>query len=212
MNFELYYPAKPFTQTQGWGVLNTAYEQFGFNHHNGVDFALEADHELHCPVRMKVTDVGFNSSAGNYIRAITTQTYAVLGIQCYVGIMIMHMEKQAVVKGQICEVGDFLGIGDNTGFSTGPHTHMSVYRLAKDIPDENQLGNRLDKDPAYNNTFDPTPFFNGKFAVDYVPPQVETVVEEAQVVATEASQYPSLIAPALNLLKTVGEFISNFRK
>ena len=71
MKLELFYPAKPFAITQGWGIKNPSYEQFGFSHHNGVDFILGKDKKLHAPCDLVVTDVGYNSGAGNYIRWIT---------------------------------------------------------------------------------------------------------------------------------------------
>ena len=160
---ELYYPCRPFIVTQAWGIYNPAYLQFGFSRHNGVDFipyngAKEFD--LHCPVKMEILDTGNENGAGNFIKFITTDMWLVDGVACYVGGKFMHLKSQAVKKGQICEVGDLLGVADNTGFSTGPHTHLSVYRLGSD------KFTRLDTDKETNYTFDPGPYWNGKFAVD----------------------------------------------
>lgn len=164
---ELWYLAKPYVLKQAWGIYNPAYLKFGFDHHNGVDFALESDRRIHSPCPIRIVDIGYNDGAGNYIRFITTKQYMVLGDICYVGGMIMHMESQAVKVGDILKVGDFLGIGDNTGFSTGPHTHLSTYRLIADISNGNvPLTNRLDKDPSTDYTFDPALLFNGFYAVD----------------------------------------------
>jgi murein DD-endopeptidase MepM/ murein hydrolase activator NlpD len=157
--FELYFPAKPFIVTQGWGIYNPAYLQFGFDHHNGVDFLLGNDKKLHAPCDFFAVDVGENSGAGKYIRWITTEKFDVLGTNCKVGGMFMHMESHAIATGATVKEGDLLGVADNTGFSTGPHTHLSVYRLGDN-------GERLDTNASHNNTFDPRPFFNNFYATD----------------------------------------------
>lgn len=160
---ELYYPAKPFIQSQGWGIKNPSYLQFGFDAHNGTDFILGEDSLVYAPVEFEVEDVGYNDGAGNYVRGITTKKYEVDGVECYVGMMFMHFERTFVKKGQNLVVGDQLGIADNTGFSTGPHTHLSLYRLKKRV---NITSNRLDKDWHTNYTFDPQPYWTGKYAKD----------------------------------------------
>lgn len=166
---ELWYFAKPFNIAQKWGVANPSYKAAGFpfDLHNGLDVSLEADRVLHAPCKLTVTDVGFNNTAGNYIRFILPGKFDVLGDNCYVGGVFLHMEKQAVSVGETVDVGSFLGIGDSTGFSTGPHTHLSLYRLKEDLTfNENAIGNRLDLDPHTDHTIDPLPYFNGYYAVD----------------------------------------------
>lgn len=163
---ELWYPCKPFIVTQGWGISNPTYLQYGFSKHNGVDFKPyvgAVTFDLHAPLKMEIVEVGFNPGAGNYIRFVTPEKWEVNGIECYVGGMIMHMKQQAVIVGQIVDIGEFIGVANNTGNSTGPHTHLSVYRLKAK---ENIPENRLDTDVSTNNTFDPQPFWSGYYAVD----------------------------------------------
>jgi murein DD-endopeptidase MepM/ murein hydrolase activator NlpD len=50
-------------------------------------------------------------------------------------------------------------IADNTGFSTGPHTHMGMYRLDDTL-------NKLDANEA-TGSYDPATCFVGDFAVDH---------------------------------------------
>lgn len=164
MKLEFYYPAKPYNITQAWGISNPSYEQFGFSRHNGEDFQIGKDNRTHCPLKAKVEDVGCNAGAGNYIRLVSTSTYDVLGETCYIGMMFMHHEQVLAKKGDTLEVGDIMGIPDNTGFSTGPHTHGSYYRLSKPW---NSPENRLDTDTTVNNTFDPRLFWTGFAAQDY---------------------------------------------
>lgn len=159
----LYYPTKPWILTQGWGILNPSYNQFGFTRHNGQDSLPGADKLNHCPVRAKVEETGYNDAAGNYVRLVSTDMHMVGGVKCYVGMMFMHHEKILCVRGQILEIGEVMGIPDNTGFSTGAHTHGSYYRLSQP---QNAPQYRLDQDTATNNTFDPYPYQTGVCAQD----------------------------------------------
>jgi hypothetical protein len=58
-------------------------------------------------------------------------------------------------------LGELLMIADNTGFSTGIHTHMGLYRVGFD-------GTRVtnyDVNEA-NGSFDPERFFSWEYAID----------------------------------------------
>ena len=158
MKLELYYPAKPFLVTQGWGIYNPAYERFGFNRHNGVDFLPGTKKLVYAPVRMRVYAVDFNEGAGNFVSGVTTQKWEVGGIECFVQLTFMHLEKALCKIGDILEIGDLIGVPDNTGFSTGPHTHMAPYRLTEALL-------KMDSNDA-NGSFDPSPYWNGYFAED----------------------------------------------
>lgn len=71
----------------------------------------------------------------------------------------MHMSaKSAIPVGTIVKVGDFVGFTGNTGFSTGPHTHVMGRRIDK-------AGNLIDKNDA-DNSFDLMPRWNKFYAVD----------------------------------------------
>lgn len=158
----LYYPTKPYSITQAWGISNPSYVQFGFSKHNGEDFRIGADCLVYAPIACEVTETGFEERGkGNFVRLITTEQHTVGDIPCFVGLVFMHGEKILVKAGDKLNVGDKIMIPDNTGFSTGPHTHMSCYRLGV-----NKIS-RLDTDPATNYTFDPHTYWTGHYAVDY---------------------------------------------
>lgn len=161
----LYYPAKPYIVTQAWGILNGSYEAAGltFTKHNGEDFRIGSDKLTHCPLKAIVQEVGYNDLAGNYVRLVSTDQWEIGGQLCYVGMMFMHHEKILCAEKTILNVGDVMGIPDNTGFSTGPHTHGSYLRLVN----QNYNGARYDTDTTTDRTFDPHPYWTGFAAQDY---------------------------------------------
>lgn len=179
----LWYPAKPYVVSQKWGIYNPAYEQFGFDKHNGEDFLMEPDHKTHCPIPSVVEETGYNEGAGNFVRLVSQEKWLVDGVECYVGTMFMHHEKILCKKGDLLKTGDVMGIADNTGFSTGPHTHGSYYRLSRP---QNLPEYRLDADLHTNQTFDPSPYWNKFYAQDYGL----VIGLYAQVVALLKSQLP----------------------
>lgn len=159
----LWFPVKPWIVSQSWGIKNPSYEQFGFSRHNGVDCLTGFKNEVRAPIDMEVSETGYNDGAGNYVRAFTTEKYQVGDKECYIGLMFMHAEKVSCVKGQILRVGDLVMIADSTGFSTGPHTHITTKRFSEKKWDKKHL---LDTDTSVDRTFDPTPYWNGYYAVD----------------------------------------------
>lgn len=164
MNPRLYYPAKPYVITQGWGILNPSYNQFGFSKHNGQDFLIGKDNLTHCPLKSEVVEAGYDQYKGYFVRLISVDEFIFNGQRCKIGMVFMHHEKILCKTGDILDVGGVMGIPDNTGFSTGPHTHGSYYHLGLNA---GQWNLRLDTDTATNNTFDPQPFWSGYHAQDY---------------------------------------------
>ena len=156
---ELYYPAKPYIVAQKFGIYNPAYLQFGFSKHNGEDFAVDKDGVVLAMCDGVVTETGFNSGAGNFVKYKTNEKVDVDGVPRTVGFMYMHGERILVKQWDLVKAGTPLMIADNTGFSTGPHTHISAYFL-------NELGNKIVLDPASNDCFDFSKFYNGFHADD----------------------------------------------
>ena len=160
MKLELFYPAKPYEVTQAFGISNPSYNQFGFSRHNGVDFRVDADKIVRAMCDGEVYDVGFNSGAGNYVRYKTLTPVEAEGKVQHVAFMYMHAEKYLVSKGQKVKAGDPIIVADNTGFSTGPHTHISAYFV-----DNNNIKLK-NGDPTVDHCFDFTAYYNGFFADD----------------------------------------------
>jgi murein DD-endopeptidase MepM/ murein hydrolase activator NlpD len=74
---------------------------------------------------------------------------------------MLHLDRPLVQEGQTGKTGNLVAICDNTGFSTGPHCHKQWRRVLWD----GKTAIVVDKNDA-NNSFDPTPFFEGFYAQD----------------------------------------------
>ena len=154
-------PAKPLRINQSWGIFNPAYQQFGFSRHNGTDIAVGDDKKLYWPIdNCVVYDTEFGEATGWRIKANSKDFYEFPdGKHAYVNVIMMHMDhKSPVPVGTVLNVGDDVGVPDNTGFSTGPHTHVMGRRV-----DAN--GVLMDTNDA-DNSFDLMPYWNGYYAID----------------------------------------------
>lgn len=160
MKLSLYIPAKPYKITQGFGILNPSYEQFGFSKHNGVDFQIDTDGIVNAMCDGVIYEVGYNAGAGNFVRYKTNVSVEAEGKSGYVAFMYMHAKVQLVKVGDKILAGDELIVADNTGFSTGPHTHISAYFI------DNITNTKLPLDPTTDHCFDFSKYYNGKYAPD----------------------------------------------
>lgn len=155
------YPTSPFVITQKWGEKNDAYLQFGFSRHNGVDFLPGTGKRLYAPYDGVIEQVGFQpTGAGNYLVIRSQGPYEFPDGEFYCRSTYMHLESTSVKTGANVKQGDLVAIADNTGFSTGAHTHWALQR-------QKMVGSKyvtVDVNEA-NNTVDPMPY------VDLTPAQ-----------------------------------------
>lgn len=165
----LYYPAKPFVLTQGWGILNPIYNQFGFSRHNGVDFRLGDDGMIRAPFDGVIVRTGNQPNGGGIFLGLISQEKFLFedGKICNVLLDLLHLDHVLVSEGAVVKTGDVLAKADNTGLSTGPHTHMQPRRA---LGWNGEAGDQLAWIPAdlndANNTFDPQPYWTGIHAQD----------------------------------------------
>lgn len=174
---QIYWPYKPYVITQHWGVANPAYaEQFNdptFVLHNGVDANIGkvdpytdlpySEYPVYCPVAgFTVKSVDFTpTGGGNELWLISNEPVVMFEKTCYAYMPLCHAKKILVKPGYQPELGELLMIADNTGFSTGIHTHMGLYRMSY----MNASLLKLDQNEA-EGSFDPELFFANEYAVD----------------------------------------------
>ncbi len=166
-SLNIYWPFKPFTITQRWGNPNGDYAAHfndpTFKLHNGIDAKphfVDTSYPVYCPVEgFRVAGVMYEKDGGgNELWLESKTTYKMFDQVCRARIFLCHAEKIFVPVGYEPALGELLMIADNTGFSTGPHTHMGLYRI-------NDMGGKIDTNEA-TGSFDPSLFFIGDFAVN----------------------------------------------
>ncbi|MDO9231814.1 MAG: peptidoglycan DD-metalloendopeptidase family protein [bacterium] len=115
------YPVSSVRITQGYGM--TAYAKrgaYGGKPHNGVDFGLSTGNNIFTAKGGKVVGVGNN---GKYAYGKWVAVDHGDGLLTLYG----HLSSQLVSKGSTLKIGDKIGKSGNTGNSTGPHLHFSVF-------------------------------------------------------------------------------------
>lgn len=173
MPLQIHYPFKPFIITQHWGNPNPAYAQH-FNdpkwkRHNGTDARAQfnefggditTEFIVRCPVEnFVVTNVQYVKDGGGHEIYLRSKTPLKIGDrECYATIIMCHAKCILVRAGQEPQIGEILMIADNTGFSTGLHTHIGLYRT-------DSLGRKLDTNDA-KGSYNPELFFTKKYAAD----------------------------------------------
>jgi hypothetical protein len=140
--------------------------------HNGVDANIGAknwdgtiatEYPVYCPVEgFTVKKVDYApQGGGNELWLISDEPVQIADKLCYAYMPLCHAKKILVPAGYQPALGELLMIADNTGFSTGLHTHMGLYRVEY----TNATIHILDQNDA-EGSFDPSLFFTGTYAVD----------------------------------------------
>lgn len=126
--------------TQKFGLNPGIYKQFGLDGHNGLDYGVPVGTLIHAPIEGIVT-VGNEGTKGygTYVKIRKDNLEVTLG----------HLSSVSVHTGTKVYLGDIIAKSGNTGFSTGPHLHITV----KSIKD----GKVLNSDNGYKGAIDPLP-------------------------------------------------------
>ncbi|MCR5218256.1 peptidoglycan DD-metalloendopeptidase family protein [Treponema sp.] len=90
--------------------------------HSGIDMACPTGTAIYSSLSGKVSFTGYSSIYGNYVIINHYDGYQTL---------YGHMSKITCKKGQSVTQNTKIGLVGNTGYSTGPHLHFSVYKNGK---------------------------------------------------------------------------------
>lgn len=112
------YPVNPHPISQGYGKTSFSYHYSG-GLHNGVDFSVK-NQKVFAVRSGKILATGNN---GKYAYGKWIAIDHGDGLVTLYG----HLSKQSVSKGDKVGEGDVIGVSGNTGYSTGPHVHFSVF-------------------------------------------------------------------------------------
>ena len=92
--------------------------------HNGVDMAAAAWTPVYAALAGRVTSAGYGTVYGNYVIVTHHSGYSTL---------YGHMASIKVKTGQYVDTKSVLGWVGNTGLSTGPHLHFSVFKYGSPV-------------------------------------------------------------------------------
>ena len=142
------------TQKFGQNLL-PIYKELKMLGHNGVDWSLANGDKVYwdCSIKGTVLETRIDSSGGLGVRIGTHDKDG------YFKHRFWHLKEFKCKMGDILETGDLIGLGDNTGHSTGSHLHRDLKKA-----DENYK--TIDWDNGYKGAIDPTPYFRNVFVKD----------------------------------------------
>lgn len=98
--------------------------------HNGIDIGVDMGTPVHAAMDGYVAETGYNSSFGNYI---------VLSHHAGWASLYGHLRTISVKQGQRVSAGQRIAFSGNTGYSTGPHLHFSVFKNGRTVNPFNVL-------------------------------------------------------------------------
>ncbi|MEL3907170.1 MAG: M23 family metallopeptidase [Treponema sp.] len=87
--------------------------------HSGIDLAAPTGTPVKATLDGRVVETGFNRIFGNYVIISHDRGY-----QSLYG----HLHSVSAKRGQYVGQGAVIGTVGNTGYSTGPHLHLSIYK------------------------------------------------------------------------------------
>lgn len=121
----LAWPVKTVRITQSYGMTSYAKKgAYGGGPHNGVDFSVSTGTPVYAAMDGKVAAIGSMTKNGKwygYGRWIAIDHGN--GLLTLYG----HLSKHGVKKGEKVDKGEQIGLSGNTGYSSGPHLHFSVF-------------------------------------------------------------------------------------
>lgn len=90
----------------------------GKEFHNGIDISTQYGKEITAPADGLVLSTGYNSQEGNYVRIEHGHGFSTA---------LLHLSRIAVKQRARVKKGEVIGYLGDSGRSTGPHLHYSVY-------------------------------------------------------------------------------------
>ncbi len=111
-----------FTSYFGWRV--NPFDASKRTYHNGIDMACPKGTNIYAALPGKVVQAGYSEIYGNYAIVAHHSGYKTL---------YGHMSETLVHAGMYVDTNTRIGRVGNTGMSTGPHLHFTVYKNGRPV-------------------------------------------------------------------------------
>lgn len=171
------------------GVCPTGYRSlYGPGGHNGIDLALIHGQNIYNAQDGIVNEICTEEARGLGVGIITKDKYffTETGTYEFAKIRYWHLCAIKVQMGQTVSAGEIIGLGDNTGYSSGDHLHFEV----KPVKYVNGILINILQDNGCYGVVDPLPYMENIFALKIV----------------------GIVSAIQKLTILVNEFISNYKK
>jgi len=130
------------------------YKSIGMLGHNGIDLGTITGQPIYASHDGEVIQISLNEKAGLGVKIVTHDAYPYQNRVVYFWTVEWHFSEVKVKVGDYVKAGDLVGLGGNTGISSGPHTHFALLPCYE----VNNYYNKLFPDNGYNGYIDPLPF------------------------------------------------------
>ncbi len=163
LTMTIFRPIKPNLITQLFGENKVSfYKELNMNGHNGVDFYAPMGTPVYWngSKRGKVLSVINDATYGKYIEIIVEEEPE---INKYI---FAHLSKFNCQAGDVLESGQLFCYTGNTGkYTTGPHLHFGMKKVAK-----NRYGNyyTTNRDNGYKGAIDPMSYYKNIYVKDHI--------------------------------------------
>lgn len=123
----LEYPVQNPRLTQEYGATKFAQRAYKTKFHNGVDFAASIGTPIFAAENGEVMAVDNNDKSTSRWQKYQYGKYILIRHENNLATLYAHLSRQVVQKGDTVKRGDLIGYSGNTGYTTGPHIHLTVY-------------------------------------------------------------------------------------
>jgi len=156
----LNYPTDDYRLFQPFGdcfpTVCEWYKSMGIKGHNGLDIVARTYTLIRAAHTGTVTMARIDHTGGLELNIVTEDGQ-------YISVYY-HLYWFAVKVGEKVQVGDVIGLADNTGkYTTGSHLHFGLYEAR---PTSYGGYEKIHRNNGYNGAIDPEPFFTGMTAKD----------------------------------------------
>ena len=116
----LSYPVLDIFVTQEYGTTAFAQRAYKTKFHNGIDFKTPIGTPIYAAEDGEIFAVGNNGR-------VQYGKFMVIKHKNNLATLYAHLSRQIIKVGSSVKKGDIIGYSGNTGYSTGPHLHFTVY-------------------------------------------------------------------------------------